>query len=162
MGEAQKSGFPQPLTIMKKSTVKPAKSTASTKKTSAKIVKKPAATAAKPAAASKTVSTPAKSTSTAKAPAVKAAAPVVQTPTTITARIDVGFGNALYLRGEGPGLSWDVGVALDCVASDRWTIALPHGEKPIIFKLLINDLTWSQGSDYVVAPGSNVTVTPSF
>src|SRR5688572_5617630 len=29
--------------------------------------------------------------------------------TTITARVDVGFGNALFLRGEGAGLSWNKG-----------------------------------------------------
>src|SRR5690606_12500637 len=34
--------------------------------------------------------------------------------TVIVAKIDVGFGNALYLRGDGPGLSWSKGVPMDC------------------------------------------------
>jgi hypothetical protein len=30
--------------------------------------------------------------------------------TTIEAKIDVGFGNNLFVRGEGPGLSWEKGT----------------------------------------------------
>lgn len=82
--------------------------------------------------------------------------------TTITARIDVGFGNILFLRGEGPGLSWDRGVALECVEDDKWSITLSGATRPIIFKFLVNDLTWSTGSDYVVEPGSSTAFKPSF
>ena len=88
-----------------------------------------------------------------------ASAPLV---TSITAVIDVGYGNALYLRGEGPGLSWAKGVQLDSVAGDRWTIALPEAGGPVVFKFLINDITWSSGEDYTVAPGTGLTVTPVF
>jgi hypothetical protein len=149
---------------MKKSTAKPAKSTAPAKATPAKIVKKPAAASAKPTAiAAKPASSPAKRATTpvTKAPAVKAGTEK-KPSTVITALIDVGFGNALYLRGEGPSLSWDVGVAMDCVSDSKWSITLPGTGKPVIYKLLINDLTWSQGSDYIVESGSSVTVVPSF
>lgn len=149
---------------MKKSTVKPAKAAAPAKTTPAKIVKKPAATSvkasapvAKPAAAPAKRATP----SASKAPAVKAA-PEKKASTVITALIDVGFGNALYLRGEGPSLSWDVGVAMDCVADDKWSITLPATGKPVIYKFLINDITWSLGSDYIVESGASASVTPSF
>jgi hypothetical protein len=82
--------------------------------------------------------------------------------TTISANIDVGFGNALYLRGEGPGLSWDKGVRMECVADDRWSLALGESARPIVFKFLINDETWSVGPDYTVSPGTTVTLTPTF
>lgn len=145
---------------MKKSTVKAAKTTTPAKKASAKIVKKtaiapvkrPAATSAKPIAPK---------APSAKAPAVKAAA-AAPSPTVISARIDVGFGNVLYLRGEGPGLSWDIGVPLDCVADDKWSISLPASGKPVIYKFLINDTTWSIGPDFVIQSGDTVTVAPSF
>ncbi len=97
-----------------------------------------------------------------------ATAPVVKTSsaksrnTTVVAQIDVGFGNTLYLRGDGPGLSWEKGVALDCVADDKWSIALSETSRPIVFKFLVNDLTWSAGDDYVAQPGATVNVTPSF
>lgn len=130
---------------MKKSTVKAAKSPEPAKKVVAKIVKKPAAAPAKRTAA----------------PAVKAT-PAKAAPTVITALVDVGFGNTLYIRGEGAGLSWDTGVVLDCVADDKWSISLPGSGKTVVYKLLINDLTWSAGADFIVEAGKKASVTPSF
>lgn len=95
------------------------------------------------------------------APAVKAAPSSVAT-TKIVALIDVGFGNALYVRGEGPGLSWEKGVPLDCVADDQWSLSLSEASRPVVFKFLINDLTWSIGDDYVAQPGGSVELTPVF
>jgi hypothetical protein len=150
---------------MKKSTVKAAKSSTPAKKAPAKIVKKPAAAPAKrtvaPAVKAPAVKAPAVKASAAKAPAVKT--PTARQPSTvITALINVGFGNALYLRGEGPGLSWDVGVALNCVADDKWSISLPGNGKPVIYKFLINDRTWSGGPDYITESGAEATVVPTF
>ena len=82
--------------------------------------------------------------------------------TTITAQIDIGFGNALYIRGQGPGLSWDRGALMNCVADDRWQITLPESARPVLFKFLVNDLSWSAGEDYTAAPGAKVTLTPTF
>ena len=82
--------------------------------------------------------------------------------TTISAHIDVGFGNALYVRGEGSGLSWEKGLRMECIADDRWSLSLAESARPFVFKFLINDLTWSVGDDYTVAPGSAATLTPIF
>jgi hypothetical protein len=82
--------------------------------------------------------------------------------TVITAKIDIGFGNALYIRGEGAGLSWDHGLVLACVADDEWSVTLAESSRPIIFKFLVNDLSWSAGEDYVVAAGSSTTFKPAF
>ena len=95
-----------------------------------------------------------------KAPAKKPAART--TSTKITAQFDVGFGNTLYIRGEGPGLSWDRGLAMDCVADDEWTISISDATVPIVFKFLLNDITWCAGNDYGVEPGGSVTVVPAF
>lgn len=97
----------------------------------------------------------------AAAPVVKEVA-IAPVSTTIVAQIDVGFGNTLYVRGEGPGLSWEKGTALDCVADDKWSIVLAETSKPIVFKFLINDQTWCTGDDYVAQPGTTLTVTPAF
>ena len=82
--------------------------------------------------------------------------------TKITAQIDVGFGNTLYLRGEGAGLSWEKGLSLDCVADDKWSITFLEASEPVVFKFLINDQTWSLGDDFVAGPGTDLTVTPTF
>jgi hypothetical protein len=94
-------------------------------------------------------------------PAVKISA-AIPVSTTVVAQIDVGFGNTLYVRGEGPGLSWEKGLALDCVADDKWSVTFAETAKPIVFKFLINDQTWCTGDDYVAQPGSTLTTTPCF
>jgi hypothetical protein len=81
---------------------------------------------------------------------------------TITAKVDVGFGNALFIRGDGAGLSWGKGKPLGCTSVDTWTLALFGIEKPLSFKLLVNDETWSADPNFEVAPGDTVTVTPVF
>lgn len=109
--------------------------------------------------------TPAKKTTktvrkTPTVPAVEVVPTVVVT--TISANVDVGFGNSLYIRGEGPGLDWEKGVRMECVSDDRWSIALGEAGRPFVFKFLINDETWSTGPDYTVSPGTTVTLTPTF
>jgi hypothetical protein len=81
--------------------------------------------------------------------------------TTIEAKIDVGFGNQLFARGQGAGLSWERGTPLACVDSKTWRLQVPATDK-LTFKLLLNDAVWSQGEDLTAAPGSRVQVTPKF
>jgi hypothetical protein len=134
------------MTAMKKTTPSTSKSPAPAKRpaklpvATKKIAPKPAA---KPVAPVKPVATK----------------PVV---TTITAQIDIGFGNALYVRGDGPGLSWDKGVLMDCVTDSQWQITLGESARPVVFKFLVNDLSWSAGEDYTVKSGASVTLVPTF
>ena len=102
-----------------------------------------------------------KSTSSAPKPTSGAAKSTSGALTTIEVKIDVGFGNAVFLRGQGSGLTWDHGVPLACVAGGTWrwsqTVA-----SPITFKVLLNDQVWSAGNDFVVTPGQKLEVSPSF
>jgi hypothetical protein len=131
------------------------------KKTTKKTTAKVPATIAKAAKAPATV---------AKAPAKKTSAPAKTKPalaseppaTFISAKIDIGFGNHLYLRGTGPGLSWERGIAMDCVGTGLWTVTVKQATAPVAFKLLVNDLSWSTGEDFVAEPGQSITVTPLF
>jgi hypothetical protein len=82
--------------------------------------------------------------------------------TTIAARTDVGFGNVLFIRGGGPGLSWDSGRPMICESDDLWTFDVLDAEKSVAFKFLINDEQWSTGPDYIVEPGAQLEVTPFF
>jgi hypothetical protein len=99
---------------------------------------------------------PVKSAAPAKSPIVTAAAPI-----TIEAKIDVGFGNNLFVRGQGEGLSWERGIPLENVDSKTWRLTVPAKDK-VQFKLLINDAVWCKGEDLVAAPGKKVEVTPAF
>lgn len=125
-----------------------------------KIIKSTApATKADKAPAATIAKAPAKKSAPAKKKATAPTAPLV---TTISAKVDIGFGNHLYLRGEGPGLSWDKGVAMDCTSNLMWSSTIKGATAPVIFKVLVNDLTWSAGKDYVVEPGQSVTIAPAF
>lgn len=82
-------------------------------------------------------------------------------PVIIEAKIDVGFGNALYLRGEGTGLSWNRGVPLTCVNGSTWKWSAETSGQ-LKFKLLLNDAVWAAGEDLVAAPGQKVELNPVF
>lgn len=165
---------------MKKTPTKTAKTPAPAPKsvpaapaTAPKAAKKPAA--AKAAPAKTTVKEPAAKKTTPsrvaaaislinKTDPVPVAVAVVATPvqTVITAKYDVGFGNTLYVRGEGPGLSWEKGIALANAGEDLWTLTLPESSKPVTFKVLVNDSAWSSGDDFLVESGGTITVVPLF
>jgi hypothetical protein len=81
---------------------------------------------------------------------------------TIVAKVDVGFGNSLFVRGDGAGLGWGQGTPLDCTSKDTWMLVLSGVEKPFAFKFVRNDTDWSTGEDYMAAPGDTVTVMPFF
>jgi hypothetical protein len=80
---------------------------------------------------------------------------------TIEVNIDVGFGNRLYLRGEGQGLSWNHGIPLTCVDSSTWKWS-GEATDALKFKLLLNDTIWSKGDDLVVSPGQKLQISPAF
>jgi len=85
-----------------------------------------------------------------------------ETPeTVIDVKLDVGFGNALFLRGQGAGLTWDRGIPLACIdgATWRWSQKL---KDPVTFKVLINDKVWATGADLIVAPGQKIELAPAF
>ncbi|GAB5558698.1 MAG: hypothetical protein SynsKO_03450 [Synoicihabitans sp.] len=117
------------------------------------VAKKPAA---KPAVTKKVV---AKKAPAKKAPAKKKAA---AKKTLITAKIDIAFGNTLFVRGEGPGLSWDAGVPMNSVDADTWSLEIAGAKSQVIFKFLVNDITWNIGEDYVVDAGGEVSLIPTF
>jgi hypothetical protein len=95
-------------------------------------------------------------------PAAAAATEASTSLTVVAARVDIGFGNILYVRGTGPGLSWDAGTPMINAGSDLWTIDLIGARGPVYCKFLINDEKWSAGPDYVIEPGAQLEVTPLF
>ena len=103
-----------------------------------------------------------------KAPAKKAIAPEAKTTgkkalkTSIIARVDVGFGNQLYVRGTGADLSWEKGLQLENVSSYEWAFATTKAKSDVTFKFLINDELWAEGDNVTVAKGGSSTSSPVF
>ena len=114
-----------------------------------------------------TTATPVTSASETKEKQIEAKAPSTEIPfvkklTVVEAKVDVGFGNALFIRGKGAGLSWERGQPLNCVNGTTWVWASEEANDNAVFKLLLNDQVWSQGGDLVVEPGTMIAVAPAF
>lgn len=80
----------------------------------------------------------------------------------VAAQIDVGLGNALFIRGEGAGLSWERGQRMTCVEPAKWIWLAKGAECRAVFKLLLNDESWAHGDNIVGEPGKPIEVTPRF
>ncbi|RUS46702.1 alpha-amylase family glycosyl hydrolase [Cohnella sp. AR92] len=90
--------------------------------------------------------------------------PPTPTITKIRVHYNVGYGNSMYLRGSNYPLWWDKGRAMRNVSSDVWEFEMeriPAGTT-VEFKPMINNDTWSTGSNYTVTGGTTVDVYPSF
>ncbi len=111
--------------------------------------------AAKPASSTKATKA-AKATATAKKS-------IDSTATVVVAKYDVGFGNKLFIRGEGAGLSWETGVEMKNVENDVWVWTNNDLKKgAVACKFLINDDVWSTGENLFVPAGETSTVFPNF
>jgi hypothetical protein len=96
-----------------------------------------------------------------KKPAKKPAASK-RSKTVIEAKIDIGFGNLLYIRGDAPGLSWRRGVPMDCKGTDSWSVSMSDTNSAFEYKVLINDIHWAVGGNNIAQPGVTSTTEPSF
>jgi hypothetical protein len=122
------------------------------------------AVAPKKAAPSKKAVAPKKAAPAKKAVAPKKAAPAKKAAaaaTSIIARVDVGFGNALYVRGEGAGLSWNKGTALENTTPYEWTL-ISTKKGNVTFKFLINDELWAEGENITIEAGGESNSSPIF
>tara|TARA_R100000027_G_scaffold62209_1_gene54159 strand:+ start:15191 stop:15826 length:636 start_codon:yes stop_codon:yes gene_type:complete len=99
-----------------------------------------------------------------KKTAAKAISPTPSSPTItrVIARVDVRFGNILYIRGEGGGLSWSEGTPMSNLSTDEWIWESEEADSGIVFKFLVNDEIWANGEDQTVAAGGTSISTPSF
>jgi hypothetical protein len=80
----------------------------------------------------------------------------------IVAKVNVGWGNSVYLRGDGGALSWTVGVPLICLMDDQWVWSYLEDSAPREFKFLRNDTDWALGDNHVVIIERLVVLTPQF
>lgn len=120
--------------------------------------RKPKAAAPAPAPTAFVRSAPA---ATITAPAAEPAAPAAAL-TTVVAVLDVGFGNSLYLRGDGAGLSWNRGELMTCADGLRWVWQTSAATDPLAVKVLLNDQIWAEGENLAVTPGATVEFVPTF
>ncbi len=80
----------------------------------------------------------------------------------IVAKVNVGWGNTVYLRGEGGCLNWDLGVPMICSGEDRWVWCCHAEETPRQFKFLRNDHDWALGDNQVMSGADIIVCSPVF
>jgi hypothetical protein len=131
---------------------------AAVKKTATKKVPAKKAAVKKPAAKK----VPAKKAAVKKTAAKKKPAPKKIQLTHITARVDVGFGNQLYIRGENGGLDWERGIIMENISPYEWSFTTHFPADTIEFKFLINDELWAEGDNLKVTAGKESISSPTF
>lgn len=82
--------------------------------------------------------------------------------TRLLATAYIGIGNKLYLRGDGPGLSWDAGVPLQFISIGKWGWSTTDAVGPIRCRLYKNDETACLTGEILLEPGRHTEVTALF
>lgn len=83
--------------------------------------------------------------------------------TRLIATAYIGIGNRLFIRGEGPGLSWEKGVPLQFVSIGKWRWETADAAAPIPFRLYKNDDVECAGLGLrTLEPGHQQEVTAKF
>lgn len=86
-----------------------------------------------------------------------------QTGTTaVVANVMIGIGNKPYLRGEGPGLSWEEGVAMNFIEIGKWAWSPPRKNASLTVQLFRNDNDPDQSGKIEVKAGEKIEITPQF
>ncbi|HWX19813.1 MAG TPA: hypothetical protein VN578_07895 [Candidatus Binatia bacterium] len=80
----------------------------------------------------------------------------------IAAKVELGPGHAVFIRGEGGGPSWHRGLPLDCIAPGSWIWFATGLAEKIVFQLLLNDAIWARGDKLVLEPGNRLELAPDF
>ena len=75
----------------------------------------------------------------------------------------IGIGNRLFVRGDGPGLSWDKGVPLQFVSIGKWRWETPDATAPVTIKIFKNDQVECPALGAVtIEPGQQAEVSANF
>ncbi|RME68900.1 MAG: hypothetical protein D6781_09845 [Verrucomicrobia bacterium] len=82
--------------------------------------------------------------------------------TSLVATAYIGIGNKLFLRGEGPGLSWEKGVPMQFLAIGKWGWTSTEADGPVVCRIYRNDETPMLDEDIIIPAGSKIEVTPRF
>jgi hypothetical protein len=101
----------------------------------------------------------------APAAAPEAAGPAVSPDgaTRLVVTAYIGIGNRLFIRGEGPGLTWERGVPLAFVSIGKWRWETSDATSAVRFKLYKNDEVESVAlGERSVEPGAQLELNAAF
>ena len=82
--------------------------------------------------------------------------------TSVIANVMIGIGNKPFVRGEGPGLSWDEGVSMNFIEIGKWAWSPPRKNSPLTIQIYRNDEDPDKGGKYEIKAGEKFELTPEF
>lgn len=82
--------------------------------------------------------------------------------TRVIVHCNTGFGNMLFLRGDGAGLNWEKGVALRNINEDTWVWETERPFTQCSFKVMLNDNRYEQGENHPLVCHEQVECYPTF
>ena len=82
--------------------------------------------------------------------------------TAVVAKVKIGIGNKPFLRGEGPGLSWEEGVPMNFVEIGKWAWSPSDKDTPLVVQVYRNDEDPDPTGKHEVEPGQKLELSPDF
>ena len=82
--------------------------------------------------------------------------------TSLIATAYIGIGNKLFLRGEGPGLSWEEGVPMQFLSIGKWGWSTLEIDAPVTCRIYKNDDEPAIDGDIVLNPAELKEISPRF
>jgi len=82
--------------------------------------------------------------------------------TSLIATAYIGIGNKLFLRGDGPGLSWEEGVPMQFLSIGKWGWSSLETDAPITCRIYKNDDEPAIDGDIVLNPAELKEISPRF
>ena len=82
--------------------------------------------------------------------------------TAVEAKVKIGIGNKPFLRGEGPGLSWEEGVPMNFVEIGKWAWSPSDKDTPLVVQVYRNDQDPDPTGKHEVEPGQKLELSPDF
>lgn len=68
----------------------------------------------------------------------------------------------LFIRGTGPGMSWEKGLEMKNPEAGKWTFETSEVFKQFSFKVVLNDQQWEQGEDHLAENAKTLEISPRF
>lgn len=82
--------------------------------------------------------------------------------TTLTVHALPGLGKKPFIRGQGPGLSWNHGTPMELIETGKWQWTSPDSSQPVILRVYKDDDIPAEGEAIALEPGEQLEITPTF
>jgi len=81
---------------------------------------------------------------------------------TLIAHLNIDISSTPYVRGEGAGLSWNVGIPMKFIEIGKWEWTVENAVEPTSCRIFKDDSLAAKGDDIVINVGERAEVYPVF